>query len=84
MAPAQTSSAHFGNDLLPYLVNMVPLCPRLPGAYMFNLENLVRLHQPVTSPGVTKESVRVEEGILVDDEGFEPSTPALRTRCSPN
>ena len=23
-------------------------------------------------------------GLMVDGKGFEPSTPALRTRCSPN
>jgi hypothetical protein len=38
-------------------------------------------------PGPSRKSSLTRRRIrdyLVDDEGFEPSTPALRTRCSPN
>ena len=36
--------------------------------------------------GLRKEACnrRIVTGGLVDGKGFEPSTPAMRTRCSPN
>ena len=30
------------------------------------------------------EDIENKEERMVDDMGFEPTTPALRTRCSPN
>jgi hypothetical protein len=38
----------------------------------------------VNSGAVNQWNIEPGMGDLVDDEGFEPSTPALRTRCSPN
>ena len=42
---------------------------------------LVRLWSAMKNRAVSNDS---KEENLVDEMGFEPTTPALRTRCSPN